>query len=217
MLSKHGTALAEPERSGSSTKGDHTMWRWLAVMLLLCTGVANPQQKKEEEERKFPAIDQIQLLLTQSERAFDTYEQVTELETQAGGKIAQAVPKDREVLTTTRDLLARLKKSPDGFNGPAGFLLVGYLDDASRNMAVCMGQAGMESGFQVIAGNVSEGQRHLHLVQACMDASMLLYTVSETAFNMYSEFLLVQDGMTKRAMSTLEGCVNLLKENQKQK
>ena len=193
------------------------MWRWLAVMLLLCTGVANPQQKKEEEERKFPAIDQIQLLLTQSERAFGIYEQAIEQETQAGGKIAQAVPKDREVLTAARHLLALLKKSPDGFNGPAGFLLVGNLDDASRNMSICMGTAGLESGFQVTGGNVSEGQRNLHLAQTCMDASTLLYTVSETAFNMYSDFLQAHDEMTKSAMSNLEKCVNVLKENQKQK
>jgi hypothetical protein len=191
------------------------MWRWLVVMLLMCTGVANPQQQKEE--RSYPSKDQIQLLLTQSERAFAVYEQGIEQENQAGGKIAQAVPKDREVLTAARDLLARLKKSPDSFNGPAGFLLVGHLDDASRNMSICMGTAGLESGFQVLEGNVSEGQRNLHLAQTCMDASTLLYTVSETAFNMYSDFLLAQDGMTKRAMSSLEKCANILKENQKQK
>jgi hypothetical protein len=153
---------------------------------------------------------------TQSERAFGTYEQVMGQETQAGGDIAKAVPKDREVLMASRDLLARLKKSPDGFNGPAGFLLVGNLDDATRNMSLCMGQAGMQSGLQGMAGDVSEGQRYLHLAQACMDASVLLYTVSETAFNMYSEFLLAQNEMTKRAMSGLERCADVLKKNQKQ-
>lgn len=192
------------------------MWRWLVVMLLSCTGFANSQLQKEEEHA-FPNKDQIQLLLTQSERAFDTYEQALEQETQAGGNLAKGVPKDRAVLTAARDLLARLKKSPDGFNGPAGFLLVGNLDDGSRNMSVCMGQAGMEAGFRAVAGNTSEGQSYLHLAQVCLDTSMLLYTISETAFNMYSEFLLAQDEMTKRAVSSLEKCANILKENQKQK
>lgn len=73
------------------------MLRCLVAMLLLCTGVANAQQLKEE--RSFPTKDQIQLLLTQCERAFDIYEQVLEQEAQAGGNIAKAVPKDREVLT----------------------------------------------------------------------------------------------------------------------
>jgi len=143
------------------------MWRWLVVTLLLCSGVANPQQ--QTEERRFPAKDQIQLLLTQSERAFDTYEQVMEQETQAGGKIAQAVPRDREVLTAARDLLARLKKSPDGFNGPAGFLLVGNLDDATRNMSVCMGQAGMESGLQGVLARIIHEKWSLSVIVRMSD------------------------------------------------
>jgi hypothetical protein len=68
-----------------------------------------------------------------------------------------------------------------------------------------------------MTGNLSEGHQYLNLVQTCLDTSTLLYTVSETAFNMYCEFLLAQDGMTKRAMSTVEKCAAFLKESQKQK
>jgi hypothetical protein len=68
----------------------------------------------------------------------------------------------------------------------------------------------------VEAGNISEGHSYLHLTQACLDASVLPYTVSETAFNMYSEFLLAQDEMTRRSISELEQCVSGLKKNQKQ-
>ena len=188
---------------------------WLVVMLLLSTGVANSQQQKEE--RTFPAKDQVQLLLTQSERAFDAYEQVLKLETQVGGDLARTVTKDRGSLTAARALLARLKERPEGFNGPVGFLLVGNLDDGTRDMSVCMGQAGVQSGIQALAGNASEGQRYVGLAQACGDASTLLYTVSETAFNMYSQFLLAQDEMTTKAASSLERCVNILKENQQQR
>jgi hypothetical protein len=192
----------------------------LFLVVLLCfpmwaqEAATTPQQNVE---RAFPAQDRIQLLLTQSDRAFDVYRLAIEQEAQTGGKLAEAVPTDRAVLTAALDLLARLKKSPGGFNGPAGFLLVGYLDDATRNMSVCMGQAGMESGAQGMVGNTSGGQRDLHLVQTCLDSSTLLYTVSESAFNMYSEFLLAQDEMTKRAMSSLEKCATFLKESQKQK
>jgi hypothetical protein len=125
------------------------------------------------------------------------------------------VPKDEEVLKSVRDLITRLKKSPDGFNGPAGFLLVGDLDDGSRNMAVCMGQAAMQSSAQAQVGNLSEATRYLHTGLACADSSVLLYTVSETAFNLYSDFLLAQDQMTKRAMSQLERCVDFLKKDEK--
>jgi hypothetical protein len=84
-------------------------------------------------------------------------------------------------------------------------------------MSVCMGQAGMRSAAVGMTGNVSEGQRYLHLTQSCLDASTLLYTVSETAFNMYGEYLLAEDQMTKKAMSGLNQCVDILKKNQPQK
>jgi hypothetical protein len=83
------------------------MWRWLVAMLLLCTGVASTTA---EGGTRVPPKNQIQLLLTQSERAFDTYEHVLEQETQAGSDIAKTVPKDREVLKAAHDLIARLKK-----------------------------------------------------------------------------------------------------------
>jgi hypothetical protein len=117
------------------------------------------------------------------------------------------------VLVNARDLIERLNKSPDGFNGPAGFLLVGGLEDASRNMSLCMGQAGMQSGAHAMLKDFTEGEKYLHLSQACMDASTLLYTVSESAFNMYGEFLLAEDEMTKGAMSSLEKCADILKKN----
>lgn len=53
--------------------------------------------------------------------------------------------------------------------------MVGDLDDGSRNMSLC-----------AVGG--AEGQRYASVARACLDASALLYTVSETAFNMYSEF-----------------------------
>jgi len=189
---------------------------YLVLLLLLSTEFANSQQQKEEEH-PFPSKDQIELLLTQSERAFDVYDQTLKQEAQMGADWKQAVAKDEEVLTRARDLLARLKTSPDGFNTPAGFLLVGGLDDASRNMSVCMGQAGMLSATTMIEGNVSQGQRYLHLTQSCLDASTLLYTVSETAFNMFSEYLLSEDQMTKKAMSSLQQCVGILKNSHPQK
>jgi hypothetical protein len=186
----------------------------LVLLLLLSTEFASPQDKKEEHT--FPTKGQIELLLTQSERAFDAYEQTVKQESDAGGDLAKAVPSDLDVLRGAREILASLKKSPDGFNGPGGFLLVGGLDDASRNMSVCMGQAGMQAGLQAMAGNVSEGQRRLRLVQACMDASTLLYTVSETAYNMYTEYLFAEHEMMNKAMEGLEQCAEILKKNQPQ-
>lgn len=184
----------------------------LVLLLLLSTEFASPQQQKEE--RTFPTKDRIQLLLTQSERAFEVYDQSLKQEAEMGGTWEKAAANDRVVLVNARDLIGRLNKSPDGFNGPAGFLLVGGLEDASRNMSLCMGQAGMQSGGLAMLKDFPGGQKYLLLSQACMNASTLLYTVSESAFNMYGEFLLAEDGMTKRAMSGLEECTDILKRNQ---
>jgi len=49
-----------------------------------------------------------------------------------------------------------------------------------------------------------------------LDASTLLYTVSETAFNMYEEFLLAQNELTNKAVSAVNHCADILKDNQKQ-
>jgi hypothetical protein len=188
--------------------------RFCLVMILLSTQFANSQQK---DEHTFPTKDQIQLLLTQSERAFDVYEQTVKQESDVGGNLAKAVEGDLEVLSGARTILDGLKKSPEGFNGPGGFLLVGGLDDASRNMSVCMGQAGLQASTEAMSGNVSEGQRQLRLVQACMDASTLLYTVSETAYNMYTEYLFAEHEIMNKAMDGLQQCASVLKKTQPQK
>jgi hypothetical protein len=186
----------------------------LVMLLLLSTEFASPQEQKDEHA--FPTKDHIELLLTQSERAFEVYDQSLKQEAEMGGTWEKAAANDRAVVVNARDLIERLNKSPDGFNGPAGFLLVGGLEDASRNMTLCMGQAGMQSGGLAMLKDFAGGQKYLLLSQACMNASTLLYTVSESAFNMYGEFLLAEDGMTKKAMSSLEECTDILKRKQPQ-
>jgi hypothetical protein len=86
----------------------------LVLLLLLSTEFATSQD--QPEEHPFPTKDQIQLLLTQSERAFDVYEQTLKQEAQMGGDWDKAVVNDQKVLANARDLIARLKTSPDGFN-----------------------------------------------------------------------------------------------------
>jgi hypothetical protein len=187
----------------------------LVMLLLLSTEFASTQDKKEEHT--FPTKDQIELLLTQSERAFDTYEETVAQEAAAGGNLGTSALKDKELLVSSRELLGRLKKSPELFNSPGGFILVGDLDDASRNMSVCMGQAGMESGTEATAGNYHGSEQYLRLLKDCLDASTLLYTVSETAFNMYAEYLFAEHDMMNKATEGLQECADILKKNPPQK
>jgi hypothetical protein len=185
----------------------------LVVTLFLLSHLSHAQSQADELE--FPNHDEIQLLLKQADRAFTQYEQAINQEAQAGSDEAEAVKKDRQVLDRARETIKKLQQYPDAFNTPAGYLLVGDLDDADRNMALCMGQIGMKSTLRATAGDVAEGHRFLRISQSCLDTSTLLFTVSETAFDMYGRYLLAEDALTKRATATLQRCIEIAKNCKK--
>lgn len=89
------------------------------------------------------------------------------------------------------------------------------LDDASRNMAVCMGQAGIDAGFLAAAGNTSAGKSKLMFAQSCQGASQLFYTVSETAVSLYENYLFADLELQQEAEDTLGKCKDILNGLQK--
>lgn len=157
----------------------------------------------KQKHYDFPDTDQIQLLLTQADRAVTQYEQAINLEAQGSTQLEQSAKTDRESLRKIREILDPIKASPAAFNGPAGFLIVTGLDDASRNMALCMGTAGMQSSLLAQTGATSEARHILQIGQSCLDTSTLLYTVSESAVDLYSRFLLAQYQMNQQAADAL--------------
>jgi len=160
---------------------------------------------------EFPSEQQINLLITQSERAFDSYENTLQLEAQLVGG-PESVTKDREVLTSARKVLATLKAEPSKwFNSPMGFLLVTNLDDASRNMALCAGQGGMQSATAVLDRKADLGMSNVHVSQTCLDTSTLLYTVSESALDLYAQYLSTEYKLTQREAEALQRCADILK------
>ncbi|HTA25955.1 MAG TPA: hypothetical protein VK763_20660 [Terriglobales bacterium] len=165
----------------------------------------------------FPNEDEIKLLLTQSDRAFTQYELALKQEEQAGPDEAASVKNDHELLNRAREVLNGLQKHPHGFNSPVGFLLVGNLDDAGRNMALCTVQIVTKATTDAEAGDFVTAHRLLHTAQTCTDTNTLLYTVSETAFDMYARFLVAQDAMTKDAASTVQQCMDIIKNGCKKK
>jgi hypothetical protein len=185
------------------------------VCSALLIGVCLPPAagKAKDDKPSFPDDPQINLLLTQSERAFETYElTIKQEQLELGKQGAESAARDRQVLDRARQYLPKLKANPQAFNSPAGFLLVIDLDDASRNMAVCMGQAGMDASLLALAGNTSAGRSKLTLAQACMGASQLLYTVSETAMSMYERYLLANHDLQQREEGAVERCMQILKK-----
>jgi hypothetical protein len=57
----------------------------------------------------------------------------------------------------------------------------------------------------------------LALSEVTMDASTLLYTVSETAYNMYTEYLFAEHELMDKAMNGLQECADTLQKNPPQK
>lgn len=164
----------------------------------------------------FPDDSQINLLVTQSERAFETYENAIKQEKLGlGDQGPESAARDREILTRARQYLSKLKSNPQGFNSPVGFLLVIDLDDASRNMAVCMGQSALVSSTHAISGNVSAAQSDLLLYQTCMGASQLLENVSETAVTMYEQYLLANLSLQQKQEKALGKGADILNKQQK--
>jgi hypothetical protein len=165
----------------------------------------------------FPTQEQIELVLTQADRAFVQYEQAIKLEAQGGTGLEQSSKTDQESLRKARQILDPLRKSSAAFNGPPGFLIVTGLDDASRNMALCMGQAGMQASVLGEAGNFSDAHRLLQIGQSCLDTSTLLYTVSESALDLYAHYLLAENAMSQDAAKALSKCTDIIQNGCKKK
>jgi len=189
--------------------------RWGGVMkglasFVLCFLAIMPAMAQEKPTPALPSNDQIKLLVAQSRRAFDAYKDAISLEGTLVNK--ESADKDREVLPPAATLLDNIQKNPELFNGPMGFFLVTMLDDASRNMAVCSGQAGMMTISAEQEGRTAEALTKIQGATICLDASTLLYTVSETAVDMYQNALLSLYALQQQSTALLEKCTGLLQQ-----
>src|SRR5271157_364477 len=170
--------------------------------------------QKQTPTPTYPTNSQIQLLITQAERAFANYEAAVQLEATEFGAAAGAA-QDHEVTVAAKDLLARLKKEPQNFNSPFGFVLVIDLDDASRDMAVCMSQGANSAMGLASEGHYHDATRKMTVSRTCLDSSQLLYTVSESATQLYEDYLLANAVLQNQAVEALQKCSNVMKEHPK--
>jgi hypothetical protein len=184
------------------------------------SGQTQPKTSGQDQAASvaFPSKDQINLVVSQADRAFDSYASAVQQESELSGdtqQIQQMVSKDAQVLELGRKVIGALKENPELFNGPMGFLLVGGLDDASRNMAICQGQAGMQAITALQTGDAVTSALRLQLGQNCIDTSTLLYTISETAFSMYTNYLTAYTELTGSLFEELNKCTGILKSQKK--
>jgi hypothetical protein len=164
-------------------------------------------------DKPFPSNDEINLLLTQADRAIGQYKATLDLEKtrfEKSSAEAEALAKDKEVSSGWDEMFKGMKIKPQAFNSRFGLEIVLLLDDASRNMLLCSNQASL---LIPQSGSVSEADTLLHLVQTCSDTSTLIYTVSENAAALYQKYLAAEAQLVSETAEVATKCTDILKKN----
>jgi len=171
-----------------------------------------------QDKTTFPTDDEIQLLLTQADRAMQQYEPLIDQEEQQLGKRgAEAIATDRQVVKAVKLAIETFRKRPQGLNSSLGFAFFEWLDDASRNSLICSQTAMTQSAELAMAGQTDNALQLVHFSQACMDASTLIYTVSENAGSLYTRYVQSEEGLANRGVSVSQQCAEALKKLQSER
>lgn len=167
------------------------------------------------QETTFPTNDEIQLVLTQADRAMQQYKPLVDQEELHFGKgtaEVEAVAKDREVVKSVEMAVQVLKRNPQGFNSAGGFALFEWLDDASRNAMVCSTSAMTQATVVLMNGEINKATELIHLGQSCMDVSNLIYTVSENAGALYERYARGMQTLAEKGAKAAQQCTDALKK-----
>ena len=168
----------------------------------------------QEKETAFPNNDEIDTLLTQANRAMTQYKTAVDQETKAGFD-SESLATDRQLIEVWPKMSGALKQNPQGFNSEVGFIFVTSLDDASRNAAVCAGEAMRRSSMKLVKHETDGVEELLTLYDNCNGASTLLYTVSETAASMYRRYLHADAELTSQTVADMKKCTDVLSHQTK--
>jgi hypothetical protein len=190
-----------------------------ACVICLAASGSVAQQTKPEQGVDFPKTEEIQLVVTQAERAFEQYKQSVNAEANlpAGNGGESALAKDREGVEMAAELIGKLKSSPLAFHGLGGLLLLSTLDDASRNSALCANAGMSELTQQVISVDTKSAYQTLTIIQTCSDVSLHLYTVSESVHALLVREMVAQQKLNQRAMEVADQCTAAIKKMTPQK
>lgn len=185
--------------------------RLLLILLLMVTSAFTQQTAKAQ----FPTTDEINLVVSQSERAFELYGNSVPMERalESSKRDAASIKKDEELVEMSQKLVASLKTNPNGFHGLGGFLLLSSLDDASRNAALCSSAGSAEIAKSLIDHADPEGAYQvMTVIQNCSDVSAHLYSVSESVNALVVRDLEAQQDLNNKAMEMLTKCTGLMKD-----
>lgn len=182
------------------------------ALVLLFVGVATVGHA--QDRKTFPTDAEINLLLTQADRAVQQYKPlIDQEEAQLGTTMREAVANDRQVVHGLETAVKAFRSRPEAFNGPMGFAFFVWLDDADRNALLCSTGASTQSARFMIAGNTDKAEALLHLSQSYMDVSTLIYTVSENADSLYTRYVEAEEQLATEGAAVAERCTDILKKS----
>jgi hypothetical protein len=184
----------------------------LFFTLLLISAPSFAQQKAEVQ---FPSTDEINLVVSQAERAFEQYKNSVLMEKtlESSKRDPTSLKKDEEVVEMSQQLVAGLKKNPNAFHGLGGLLLLSSLDDASRNAALCSSAGSTEIAKGLIEhADPKDAYQIMTVIQNCSDTSIHLYTVSESVHALMVRELEAQEDLNNKAMDMVTKCTQLMKD-----
>jgi len=188
------------------------LFRCACVLVFVTLGLAVGTDA--QVDKPFPTDEEINLVLTQTERAVQQYKPlIDQEEVQMGKSYAGAAANDRQVVEALETAIKAFKVKPQGFNGPLGFAFFVWLDDADRNALLCSSGASMQSTRYMMEGNTEKAEALLHLAQSCQDASTLIYTVSENADSLYTKYAEAEEQLAIQGADVAQKCTDILKKN----
>jgi hypothetical protein len=185
------------------------------LLCLLFLAVCCFAQQQKEKTLEFPSTEEINLVVTQSERVFEQYKQAVTIEADlpSSKRNPSVIEKDSDVYSGAAKLIATLKAHPQSFHGLGGLLLLSSLDDASRNSAVCSGSAYSDAMDALVsASDAKSAKEWLQVGLSCIGVSGYLYTVSESVHALLVREMEAQQLLNQRAEETVNSCTAALKK-----
>jgi hypothetical protein len=166
-----------------------------------------------QNQKTFPSDAEINLVLTQTERAIEQYKPLIEIEAaQLGEGGVDTIARDRQVVSGLEMAIKAFKGKPQGFNGSLGFTFFEWLDDAARNAALCAAGSSNQAMSALLTGNKDGTEALLHLAQSCAAVSTLIYTVSENAGSLYQRYVDAEQEFAEQTAEVALKCVDALKK-----
>ncbi|MGC2163782.1 MAG: hypothetical protein WA634_17890 [Silvibacterium sp.] len=182
------------------------------AVALLCTFSPNSYCQSPEPV-SLPTTDQISTVLDQVDQSLSSIKLAVSLESglPSSRENRSGVKTDKEGIADIEAVVSKLRKNPESFNGPLGFMLFPDLDDLSRNAALCEASASSDAAKAIISGDKVAAYSALNVQGACFGASTASYEASQGAYHLFLQELLAQSGVNDRAAEALTKMTEALK------